>query len=76
MICDKFVADDLPDSFGFVAGDVGSKTDFEKAFSAAEQKFGKVDVLVNNAGILSEADYEGSISFYLGPFDNPPSHGG
>ena len=61
MICDKFGVDDLPAGFGFVVCDVGSKSDVEKVFSAAEEKFGRVDVLVNNAGILAEADYEGPL---------------
>ncbi len=35
-----------------VQADVSSSTDVARLFDAAEEKFGKVDVLVNNAGIV------------------------
>lgn len=38
-----------------VQGDVSQGADVAGLFDAAEQKFGGVDVLVNNAGILSQA---------------------
>jgi NAD(P)-dependent dehydrogenase (short-subunit alcohol dehydrogenase family) len=62
MICDKNVPKDkdcLLDNISFVECDVSKMESFKKAFEATEQIFGKVDVLVNNAGILKERLYEG-----------------
>ena len=33
------------------------------AFKTTEQRLGKVEVLVNNAGILRENNYEGMVDF-------------
>jgi NAD(P)-dependent dehydrogenase (short-subunit alcohol dehydrogenase family) len=43
----------LPTEAVFVQGDVGEPADVEAAFSAAVEAFGRVDVLVNNAGITA-----------------------
>ena len=39
----------------FVAADVTSEADWERLVATAEQRFGRLDVLVNNAGISSSA---------------------
>jgi len=36
----------------YVVGDVGKREPWEKALSTALDKFGKLDIVVNNAGIL------------------------
>jgi NAD(P)-dependent dehydrogenase (short-subunit alcohol dehydrogenase family) len=59
MICDKIYVDDLPANIDYVACDVGCKEDFEHAFVVTKEKLGRVDIVVNNAGILKEANYEG-----------------
>ena len=43
----------LPTPGLFVQGDVGEPDDVDKAFAAAVETFGRVDVLVNNAGITA-----------------------
>ncbi|HET6369314.1 MAG TPA: SDR family NAD(P)-dependent oxidoreductase, partial [Pseudomonadales bacterium] len=45
------VADSLGGAGRFVRLDVTSETDWEQAIAAAVSTFGKLDVLVNNAGI-------------------------
>jgi NAD(P)-dependent dehydrogenase (short-subunit alcohol dehydrogenase family) len=54
---DGLPADDvvatLPTEALFVKGDVGEPADVEAAFSAAVEAYGRVDVLVNNAGITA-----------------------
>ena len=74
MVCDKIVAKSIdedttsttgsgsPPDVHFVQCDVADKTSFEAAFKATEEKLGKVEVLVNNAGILRENNYEGTRS--------------
>jgi NAD(P)-dependent dehydrogenase (short-subunit alcohol dehydrogenase family) len=47
------VLSQLPTEALFVKGDVGEPADVEAAFSAAVEAFGRVDVLVNNAGITA-----------------------
>lgn len=37
-----------------VSGDVSSQSDVERVFKAVEQKFGRIDIMVNNAGVLSQ----------------------
>ena len=60
MICDVTAPEnDLPSNISFVHCDVSDKKSFENAFVLTSQRFGKVDVLVNNAGVLKEAKYEG-----------------
>ena len=66
MICDKNVPNDvdsLQDNVAFVECDVSKMENFKNAFEETEKKFGKVDVLVNNAGILKENLYEGKFWF-------------
>ena len=62
----EVLAKELGDSALFVRHDVTSEDDWAATVAAAEETFGRVDVLVNNAGILlfseltatSLADYE------------------
>ena len=42
-----------------VQGSVAKKADVEKLFSAAEKAFGKIDILINNAGVYEFAPLEG-----------------
>lgn len=49
----KQLADELGDAAIFVHLDVTSEEDWAAGVEAAEREFGRVDVLVNNAGILS-----------------------
>jgi len=46
------VASEFGKSAAYVAGDVGTRAPWEKALSTALDKFGKLDIVVNNAGIL------------------------
>ncbi len=48
----KRLADDLGDRVRYVHLDVVSETDWAAAVAQAEREFGRLDVLVNNAGIL------------------------
>lgn len=48
------VADALGDAAVYVHLDVADETSWEHAMSVAHQRFGPVDVLVNNAGILAQ----------------------
>jgi NAD(P)-dependent dehydrogenase (short-subunit alcohol dehydrogenase family) len=52
----KKVADSLGGAGRFVALDVTSETAWEKAIASAVSAFGKLDVLVNNAGISGTFD--------------------
>lgn len=49
----KELADRLGDDVTFIKLDVTSEHDWEEAVRAAEETFGPLDVLVNNAGILA-----------------------
>jgi 3alpha(or 20beta)-hydroxysteroid dehydrogenase len=48
----KALADELGDAAAFVHLDVTSEDDWAAAIQSVEREFGKLDVLVNNAGIL------------------------
>ena len=52
------VADELGENADFVKLDVCSPEEWASAISAVEEKFGGLDVLVNNAGIVIVADPE------------------
>ena len=54
----RAVAKDLGDSALFVPLDVGSESSWESAVSAALERFGRLDVLVNNAAVLHIAALE------------------
>jgi 3alpha(or 20beta)-hydroxysteroid dehydrogenase len=49
----KAVADDLGESARYVHLDVTSPAEWAEAIAATERDFGRLDVLVNNAGILA-----------------------
>ena len=40
------------DKFGFIKTDVASEDQVKNALEATKRKFGKIDIVVNNAGIL------------------------
>ena len=67
MVCDKILDNSSEEvtspNLQFIECDVSDKTSFEMAFKTTEQKLGKVEVLVNNAGILRENNYEGMVDF-------------
>lgn len=48
----ELLAKELADSAVFVRHDVTSEADWESTVATAQERFGKVDVLINNAGIL------------------------
>lgn len=52
------LADELGDNVSFIEQDVSSKEGWEKVFKEVEEKYGKVDVLVNNAGIAITIDFD------------------
>ena len=49
------VANELGDSAVFMRMDVTQQSDWDAAIALAEEKFGLVNVLVNNAGVLMPA---------------------
>ena len=51
------LAAELPDAI-YVSCDVGSESDWQALFAAAQARYGGVDVLVNNAGIALMASIE------------------
>lgn len=51
----RHLAERFGDRMLAVTGDVASLEDVERLFSATESRFGKCDVLVNNAGIIDVA---------------------
>jgi 3alpha(or 20beta)-hydroxysteroid dehydrogenase len=51
----KALADDLGDGAAFVHLDVTSPEQWSQAVALAEREFGRLDVLINNAGILTFA---------------------
>jgi NAD(P)-dependent dehydrogenase (short-subunit alcohol dehydrogenase family) len=65
MIADRIVPNDVPADVAFVECDVRDLKSFRNAFVATKEKFGGVDVVVNNAGVLKEARYEGDVNFPL-----------
>ncbi|HET9082830.1 MAG TPA: glucose 1-dehydrogenase [Candidatus Limnocylindrales bacterium] len=48
----ELLAKELGDAVVFVRHDVTSEADWESTVATAQERFGKVDVLINNAGIL------------------------
>ncbi len=62
---------DVSNDVAFVECDVRDSKSFRNAFIATKEKFGGVDVVVNNAGVLKEARYEGVVNF---PLPLAPSH--
>ena len=63
MVCDKVSPGDRQDSnpnIDFVECDVSNKESFANAFKVTKERFGKLDVVINNAGVLMEARYEGN----------------
>lgn len=57
----------------FVAGDIGERSTADAMFSVAQEKFGRVDIVVNNAGIvrdrmlfnMSDEDWDAVIKVHL-----------
>jgi 3(or 17)beta-hydroxysteroid dehydrogenase len=48
---EEFIAS-LPGEAVFLAHDVSSESDWQRVVATAEQRFGRLDVLVNNAGLM------------------------
>jgi NAD(P)-dependent dehydrogenase (short-subunit alcohol dehydrogenase family) len=55
-ICCRNEPDDLPDGWLFVAADIREPEQIDAVIAAARERFGRVDVLVNNAGGAPPAD--------------------
>lgn len=53
------LAEELGDAAAFLHHDVTSRPDWDEAVGAAEARFGRLDTLVNNAGVLFFAGFEG-----------------
>jgi len=64
LLCDildeagRAVATDLGDRAAYLHLDVRSQEDWERAVASAEERFGALHILVNNAAILSPASIE------------------
>jgi NAD(P)-dependent dehydrogenase (short-subunit alcohol dehydrogenase family) len=46
-----------PEKFEVVAGDIALEADVDRLFAIADRRFGKVDVLLNNAGIINNGTF-------------------
>ncbi|XP_071451819.1 uncharacterized protein [Hetaerina americana] len=49
----------------FICGDVTKKEDFESAFSEAVNKYSRIDIMINNAGIMNDEHWEAEIDINL-----------
>lgn len=56
VVCGRKEPDALPDGVVFVAADVREPGDVERVVAAALERFGRLDVLVNNAGGAPPSD--------------------
>lgn len=56
VVCCRHEPDDLPDGWLFVAADVREPDQVDAVIAATRQRFGRLDVLVNNAGGSPPAD--------------------
>jgi NAD(P)-dependent dehydrogenase (short-subunit alcohol dehydrogenase family) len=56
VVCCRHEPDDLPDGWLFVAADVRQPDQVDAVMAATRQRFGRLDVLVNNAGGSPPAD--------------------
>jgi len=66
----KNVIQDLQTKYGdrqvlFIKTDVSQKGQVKSAFDRIVQSFGGIDIVVGNAGILCESDYERTINVNL-----------
>ncbi|KAB0796303.1 hypothetical protein PPYR_10364 [Photinus pyralis] len=61
------VIEEVTEEFGanraiFVKADVGNVTEFRGAFEATVEKFDNLDIVINNAGIMNEIEWEKMIN--------------
>lgn len=50
-------------TFHYLKCDLRKEQDILDAFAFAEKNFGRVDILINNAGLVFESTLEGKLSF-------------
>uniref|UniRef100_A0A671NRD0 15-hydroxyprostaglandin dehydrogenase n=1 Tax=Sinocyclocheilus anshuiensis TaxID=1608454 RepID=A0A671NRD0_9TELE len=54
-----------PDTVEFYVADVSSKEEFTGVFQKIVDRFGHIDIMYNNAGILNENDWENTIAINM-----------
>ncbi|XP_051981701.1 15-hydroxyprostaglandin dehydrogenase [NAD(+)]-like [Xyrauchen texanus] len=54
-----------PDRVEFFAADVSSHDEFSGAFKKIEERFGRIDIMYNNAGIINEVNWEKMVAVNL-----------
>ncbi|GLV42291.1 Photoreceptor dehydrogenase [Carabus blaptoides fortunei] len=66
QVC-KSLSKEFPTSnVQFTQMDVTCDADYERVFKKAKSIFGRIDIVINNAGIINDIDYEKEISVNIG----------